>query len=159
MNVAANAIVGGWQLNGIWSIQTGYWFTAFGVNDSCNCNDGNANSLRPDAVPGQDPNSGPKTASQWFNLSAFNINVPNGRHGNAGRNNILGPAFDNLDLGLHKEFSIWERMRVQLRGDFFDIFNHPNFDAPVTNYGSDAVGRIQTSRTSREIQLALKLIF
>src|SRR5262249_17858207 len=141
----ANAIIGGWQINGIFSVQSGYWFTAFGVNDSCFCEDGNANSLRPDVVPGQNPNSGSQNAAQWFNLSAFNLDVPAGRHGNAGRNDILGPGLVNLDTGLHKEFPLWETGRLQFRSDFFNTFNHVNLTAPVTNYGNSNVGQIVTS--------------
>ncbi len=155
----ANAVIGGWQLNGIWSIQTGYWFTPFGVNDSCFCEDGNANSLRPDVVPGQNQNAGPKTPDQWFNLAAFNVDVPAGRHGNAGRNNILGPGLVNLDLGLHKEFFLRESMRLQFRSDFFNTFNHVNLNAPVTDYSNANIGKILTSTGGRELQLALKLIF
>lgn len=158
-NAFGNALLGNWQIEGIWSIQTGYWFTPFGVNDSCFCNDGNANSLRPDSVPAQDPNSGPRTVDEWFNLNAFSINVPSGTHGNAGRNTILGPGFDNLDLGLHRDFPIRERVRLQFRGEFFDLLNHPNFAAPVTNYGDSNVGKILSTLGTREIQLALKLIF
>jgi hypothetical protein len=159
MSTAANTLIGGWQFDSIWSVQSGYWFTPFGVNDSCFCNDGNASSLRPDAVPGQNPNSGPRTVDQWFNLNAFNVDVPAGRHGNAGRNIILGPALDNLDIGLHKIFPIHESVRLQLRGEFFDVFNHPNFAAPVTDYSNNNVGKILSSLTAREIQLALKLVF
>ena len=155
----ANAVIGGWQLNGIWSAQTGYWFTPFGVNDSCFCEDGNANSLRPDVVPGQDPNAGPKNAAQWFNLAAFDVNVPAGRHGNAGRNNILGPGLVNVDLGLHKDFLLHESLRLQFRSDFFNAFNHVNLNAPDTNYGDTNLGRIVTSTGGRQLQLALKLIF
>jgi hypothetical protein len=156
---ALNALLGGWQLNGIWTLQTGYWFTPFGVNDSCFCNDGNANSLRPDAVAGQNPNSGPNTPYEWFNVNAFNVDVPDGRHGNAGRNTILGPAFKNLDFGLHKDFLIREQIRLQFRGEFFNIFNQTNFAPPDTNYNDDTVGQILSTRGPREIQLALKLIF
>jgi hypothetical protein len=154
-----NVLIGGWQINGILSAQTGYWFTPFGVNDSCFCEDGNANSLRPDVVAGQDPNAGPKTAAQWFNLNAFNVDVPAGRHGNAGRNIILGPGLVNLDVGLHKEFSIKERARLQFRSDFFNIFNHVNLNAPVTDYSNANLGKILTSTGGRELQLALKLLF
>jgi len=157
--VLANAVIGGWQLNGIWSMQTGYWFTPFGVNDSCFCNDGNASSLRPDAVAGQDPNSGPKTPEQWFNLNAFNVDVPAGRHGNAGRNTILGPGLVNVDLGLHKDFSLLEGLRLQFRSDFFNMFNHAKFNAPVADYSNGNIGRILTTAGPRELQLALKLIF
>lgn len=151
--------LGGWQVTGILSAQTGNYFTPFGVNDSCFCNDGNASSLRPDAVPGQNPNSGPRSVNQWFNLAAFDINVPDGRHGNAGRNTILGPGRVNFDLGILKSFHINERTRLEFRAEFFDAFNHPNWDKPVTDYNSANVGRILSSVTSREGQLALKFIY
>jgi hypothetical protein len=158
-NRFTDSVAGGWQLNGIWTAQTGYWFTPFGVNDSCFCEDGNANSLRPDAVSGQDPNAGPRTPAQWFNLNAFNVNVPDGRHGNAGRNTILGPGLQNLDLGVHKDFPIAEQVRLQFRTEFFNIANHPNFAAPVTDYSNPNLGRILSTLGAREIQLALKVIF
>ena len=157
MSRLADAFLGGWQVNGIWALQSGYWFTPFGVNDSCYCNDGNASSLRPDAIG--NANTGPKTVDEWFNLSAFDINVPDGRHGNAGRNPILGPGLSNLDLGLHKAFRFTETKRLEFRAEFFDLPNHPNWDRPVIDYGNDNVDKILTSRTSREIQLALKFIF
>jgi len=106
---------GGWQITGILSAQTGNYFTPFGVNDSCFCNDGNASSLRPDAVSGQNPNSGPRTVDQWFNLAAFDGNVPDGPHGNAGRNTILGPGHLNLDAGIHKSFHFNERTSLEFR--------------------------------------------
>jgi hypothetical protein len=115
--------------------------------------------LRPDVVPGQNQNAGPKTPDQWFNLAAFNVDVPAGRHGNAGRNNILGPGLVNLDLGLHKEFLLRESMRLQFRSDFFNTFNHVNLNAPVTDYSNANIGKILTSTGGRELQLALKLIF
>jgi len=153
------AFLGGWQVTGIFSAQTGNYFTAFGVNDSCFCNDGNSNSLRPDAVAGQNPNSGPRTVDQWFNVAAFDINVPDGSHGNAGRNTILGPGRVNLDAGLHKAFRFNERLSLEFRAEFFDAFNHPNWDKPVTDYNSANIGQIISSLTSREGQLALKLIY
>lgn len=158
-NRLTDAIAGGWQVSWIWSAQSGYWFTPFGVNDSCFCNDGNAQSLRPDAMAGLSPNSGPRTPNEWFNVNAFNINVPAGRHGNAGRNTILGPGFDDIDLGLHKDFTFTESKRLEFRAEFFDLPNHPNWDRPVIDYGDSNIGRILTSRTSREIQLALKFVF
>jgi hypothetical protein len=48
---------------------------------------------------------------------------------------------------------------LELRAEFFDLPNHPNWDRPVIDYGDDNVGKIFTSRTAREIQLALKLVF
>jgi len=72
---------------------------------------------------------------------------------------IVGPGFDNFDFGLHKDFPFNERVRLQFRGEFFNIFNHPNFAPPDTSYGDDTVGQILSTLGTREIQLALKLIF
>ncbi len=89
----------------------------------------------------------------------FVIDVPDGRHGNVGRNTILGPGLTNIDLGLHKDFNFSESKRLEFRAESFDFPNHPNWDRPVIDYGDDNFGKILSSRTSREIQLALKLIF
>jgi len=159
MNAVGNAIAGGWTLNAIWSWQSGYWFTPFGINDSCFCNDGNANSLRPDVVPGQNVNSAPRNPGEWFNINAFTADVPAGQHGNAGRNIILGPGLINLDLGIHKGFLVTERSRFEFRAEFFDLANHPNFDKPVLQMSNPNFGVIQDSLTAREIQLALKFVY
>jgi Carboxypeptidase regulatory-like domain len=162
-NPVVNTLLGGWQTSVIWSVQSGYWYTPQTGNDTCNCNDGNAESLRPDAVSGQNPNSGPKMPGEWFNASAFNVNPPNGRSGNAGRNTILGPGFNNLDFGLHKDFRVNESKRFEFRAEFFDLFNHPNWDLTKNNLHYDnaalVFNHIQASLTTREIQLALKFVF
>ena len=154
-----DALIGGWQVNGIWSWQSGYWYTPFGINDSCFCDDGNANSLRPDVVPGQNVNAAPRTPAEWFNINAFTADVPSGRSGNAGRNIILGPGLINVDAGVQKNFWINERARLQFRTELFDAPNHPNFDKPVLQMANPDFGQIQDSLTSREIQFALKLIY
>lgn len=159
LNAFWDTLVGGWKLNAIWSWQSGYWYTPFGINDSCFCDDGNANSLRPDVVPGQSVNNGPRNPGEWFNVNAFTADVPTGQFGNAGRNIILGPGLINLDFGLHKDFPITERSRFQFRAEFFDLANHPNFDKPVLQMSSPDFGAIQDSLTNREIQMALKFIY
>jgi len=159
MNRVWNNALGGWNLNAIWTWQSGFWYTPFGINDSCFCNDGNANSLRPDVVVGQSISNAPRDPSEWFNINAFSADVPAGRHGNAGRNIILGPGLLNLDLGIHKEFRMNERTQLQFRGELFDVTNHPNFDKPVLQMSNPNFGSIQDSLTAREIQLALKLIY
>ena len=96
---------------------------------------------------------------------------------NAGRNNITGPHFSNLDFSVHKVFPIRrisEQFNVQFRAEIFDIFNHANFNPPQPNSGADTnaalldstgayqgVGNIQQvanlQTPSREIQFALKV--
>ena len=88
--------------------------------------------------------------------------------GDLGRNVVIGPGFQNLDVALVRNFKIRERMNFQLRADVYDIFNHPNFTNPVTTViGSSTLGLITGgSRTpagdfgsSRQIQLAAKFQF
>jgi len=159
LNPFMNAVIGGWMVNAIWTWQSGYWYTPFGINDSCFCNDGNANSLRPDVVLGQSVDNAPRNPQEWFNINAFTADVPSGRHGDAGRNIILGPGLINVDLGIHKDFPVTERARFQFRAEFFDVTNHPNFDKPVLQMSNPNFGVIQDSLTAREIQLALKFLY
>jgi hypothetical protein len=98
----------------------------------------------------------------WFDTSAF---TPVARFGNLGRNVIIGPAFNNTDFSITKNTRFGETFRVQMRAEFFDIFNHANFGQPGNVAGSPSFGRITNTRfptgesgSSRQIQFALRLI-
>jgi hypothetical protein len=94
--------------------------------------------------------------------------VPTG-FGNLGRNTIVGPGFEDVDLAVYKDTRITERVKAQFRADTFNIFNHPNFGQPsrtVSVAANNTFGQISSTRSpigdsgsSRQIQLALKLIF
>ncbi len=94
--------------------------------------------------------------------------VPAG-FGNLGRNTIIGPGFEDIDFSLFKDTKITEKTTVQFRADTFNIFNHPNFGQPnrvVSTAAGNSFGQITSTRfpvgdagSSRQIQLALKLIF
>jgi len=87
--------------------------------------------------------------------------------GDLGRNVVIGPGFSNLDFAIVRNFKIREHYNFQLRGDAYDLFNHPNFTNPVTTVGSTTLGLITGgTRTpagdfgsSRQIQLAAKFQF
>jgi len=88
--------------------------------------------------------------------------------GNAGRNSLIGPSLLNFDFSLFKNFSISEALKVQFRAEFFNVFNHPNFQSPLDNnylLNQDGTpvggaGTIDSTTTdSREIQFALKVVF
>jgi hypothetical protein len=106
------------------------------------------------------------TPSQWFNPNAF-LAPPNssGFFGNLGRDTLLGPGLATWDFSLMKETHIREKARAQFRAEFFNILNHANFNTPnavvFTPTGvSPTAGLITgTSTTSRQIQLALKLLW
>ncbi len=89
--------------------------------------------------------------------------------GNMGRNLLVGPGLENLDVALYKNTRITERLVAQFRADTFNLFNHPNFGQPsriVSTAPGNTFGQISSTRapigdsgSSRQIQLAMKLIF
>ena len=119
---------------------------------------------RPDLVPGQAIKLSNPTPELFFNKNAF-VRHPRG-FGNAGRNIIEGPGFQNIDLSLSKNTPIREGINLQFRAEAFNVFNHPNFNQPNRTQNSADFGRITTTRTvrgdlgsSRQIQLGMKLTF
>ena len=99
-----NALVGGWQVNGIYTWQRGFPLTITaadvgGLNDTFGTN-------RADLVG--DPNAGERTVNRWFNTAAF-AQPAAGALGNLGRNTERGPGVNNLDLALFKNVSITQR--------------------------------------------------
>jgi hypothetical protein len=116
-------------------------------------------TLRPDVTG---PISIPGRVDEWFDPSVFTA-VP--RFGNAGRNIVTGPAFNNVDLSLMRNVQVTERVRLQLRAEVFDVFNHANFGQPGNVVGTPSFGQITNTRfptgesgSSRQIQFALKLL-
>ena len=138
----------------------------------------------PSLIPGRNPNAGPKTTDQWFNIyafakcddtnsTAFGLAAPTYCFGTVGRNTMIGPGFKNFDISLHKTTKIGERHEIQFRAEFFNAFNNVNFGNPNSTFTdlftdpktgkttfTNNVGTISsTANNSREIQFALKYIF
>jgi hypothetical protein len=108
-----------------------------------------------------DPNSGaPHTIAQWFNTGAF-ANVPAGtfRPGNSSRGSILGPGYGRWDLALARVVKINEGLRLQLRGEMFNIFNHTNPLNISASLTDPLYGQVTSARDPRLVQLGLKLNF
>jgi hypothetical protein len=92
--------------------------------------------------------------------------VPGACHpGDLARNAVVGPDFLNTDFSVTKNTKITEKLNIQLRSEFFDIFNHPNFGNPVLTATSGSFGQIQSTPfptgdfgSARQIQFALKLL-
>jgi carboxypeptidase family protein len=161
----AERLIGNWQLSGIETLQSGLPFTPqLSYNPS---NDGDTrNPVRPSLNPnftGQVILGGP---SRYFDPSAFIQPLP-GTYGNAGRNILQGPGLAETDLSLTKKFSLSERLNMQFRSEFFNVFNRTNFNIPnpvvfasATGAPSPTAGVITaTSTTSRQIQFGLKLMW
>jgi outer membrane receptor protein involved in Fe transport len=122
--------------------------------------------LRPNLVPGQPIRpSNYRVPDNQLNENAF-TDPAFGEFGNLGRNAGLGPGFTQFDLAVSKTTQIAERFRLQFRGELFNLFNHPNFANPSglrndPNFGksTSTIGTTLGTGTSRQVQLALKLIF
>jgi hypothetical protein len=152
---AADLILGGWQMNGIYTARTGSPFTVTQPGDAPNVGDGSA---RPDQVG--DPNEvANRSIDAFFNTAAFSPAAPF-RWGTAGRNTVTGPGINNWDFSLFKTFALHEAMRLQFRAEFFNLFNHPEFAFPGSSIGTAQFGRISgTSRDPRDVQLSLKFLW
>jgi hypothetical protein len=149
-----NAIIGGWQMNGIYIWQTGFPITiqaadVGGVLDSFGTNRANVSG---------DPNSGGGSVEKWFNTSAF-TQPGLGQFGNSTRNMLRGPGLSNLDLALFKNFDLARGARLQFRLESFNAFNHPNFTTVSQNMTAQNFGRLTAARPGRINQLGLKFIW
>ena len=157
-------VVGGWEVSGIVSLNSGLPFTA---TRSDGLDPGGLGILGPSAAgprPDQisDPNSGPgrHTLLHWFNTDAFAA-VPSGvvRPGNARRGTVNGPGFERWDLSLFKNFKVWEKSAFQFRAETTNTFNHTNYDSITTSTTSSTYGRVVAVRAPRILQVGLKFNF
>ncbi len=173
----ANAIVGGWQLTGILTLQSGRPFTVLTGSDASDTDGGND---RPNLIG--DPhvlNPGP---DRWFNpctlladgitrrncasgdTPAWQVNA-RGAFGNAGRNVLRGDGLKNFDLGIYRNFQPTERLKIEFRSELFNLPNHPNFFFPNASASSRAFGTVSRAAfqsqtgAQRQIQFGLKLVF
>jgi hypothetical protein len=171
----ASALFGGWQLNGLMSIQSG---------QPINIVQGTAGNLLaqgsgqypdkvkdvvavyPDNLKGSPPAGADRNTYQYFDRSAFAaVSIPAGqeqRFGNAGRNPIRGPGFWNVDLGLFRTFTLARSLKLQLRAEALNALNHPNFAQPgndVSNAGTFGFITSTTGVGERNIRLGARLLF
>jgi hypothetical protein len=158
-----NKLIGGWQVNGIATLLSGFPFTpVIGSNRS-----GDGDTRNPDRPSLNPAFTGPVVlgqADQWFNPNAFILPAA-GTYGNLGRGVYTGPGLADLDMSLFKNTAITEKTSLQFRAEFFNVLNHPNLGTPnATVFSSGAInasaGLITTTATTpRQIQFGLKLIF
>ena len=134
-------VLGGWEISGITTIQSGAPFTVF--NSAQDFSGFNQFNDRPDVIgsgPLKQDNRNPDAA---FDKTFFSATPPTGRVGTAGRNQFYGPGLANYDFSASKNFALFsERFRLIFRGDFFNLFNRANFANPVGSQSSASFGKI-----------------
>jgi Carboxypeptidase regulatory-like domain/TonB dependent receptor len=171
-----SAIAGNWQLTTTALARTGFPVNVL-LPSSYTAPDGASGTQRPDLVPGVSLTPpGGRTIREWINPAAFV--KPAGEFGDAPRNLFRGPGTWQVDMGAAKTFPIRESMQVEFRGEFYNIFNHPQLGQPQSTFnpsGPAGFGSIINtvnlntaivnpitpvgSGTPREIQLAVRLDF
>ena len=164
-NRVLDELIAGWNVNYIFSYQSGQPFTvgcpvATTSDFGCNAN----------LISGQNPYAGPHNRTQWLNPSAFAQppaattigQVDFSPLGSSG-DQVRGPGFTNLDSSIFKEFAMWESSRLEFRAEFFNTLNHPEFGNPgqLNFTNRTAFSSITSDRTNsyRIGQLALKVSF
>jgi hypothetical protein len=152
-----NYALGGWQLSGILTAESG---TPFSVLMNCADINAEGNNCRPNRIASGALPSGQQSINEWFNTAAFAIpSTP--EYGSAGRNILRAPGLNDLDVAMSKSFP-WgsvETRRLQIRTEFFNALNHTNLGVPVNSIDSPAFGTITSSLPGREIQLGARLEF
>jgi hypothetical protein len=156
---AVDIIASGWQLSGIVSFYSGLPFMTFLNFDNEGVGTVPGRSTQYPNLTGNPNEIAERTPFRWFNTSAFAVPAPFTR-GNAGRNILRTGSLQNLDFSLHKRFPFRESRYVELRGEFFNTFNHPSFGYPGTVLGTVQFGRVSNTRnTGRQVQVAMKVHF
>ena len=151
----------GWQISSLLQARSGLPYTIalaapfFGTDQ-----------IRPNLVPGVSVHpSNYSVPDNQLNPGAFSA-PPNGKYGDLGRNTGRGPGFTQWDASFAKTTQLTEKLRLQFRGELFNLFNHPNFANPISflndaNFGKSTatIANHVGTGTSRQGQLVLKLIF
>lgn len=160
---AVDLMLGGWQVNGIASIQTGKHFTYSNSFDASNTGSSNA---RPDHLRNERLDKSERTPQRFFDTGAFAVPA-SFTFGNAGRNTGEGPGQVNFDFSLFKNFRLnpdssghFRPNELQFRAEFFNLFNTPQFHIPNRIFGNPQFGSItDVVNTARQVQFAIKFSF
>ena len=163
-NKLVRGVAGNWDITGIITYETGLPFSVFSGKDNSGTGLGSDRAVYLGGNP-YSSTAACKTAPcvSWLNPAAFAVNAL-GTYGNVGKGALTGPGLFNWDMGVFKNIPITERWRAQLRGEFFNTFNHANFTSSSNNYpvigvSSGGFGSVTTAGDPRIIQVALKVVF
>ncbi len=156
------AVLGGWQVNGIFAAYQGRPFTLTASGAALNMP---GNLQTPDQIKGTVDTLGlAGDDGTWFDTSAFAR--PTGvRFGNVGRNTMRGPGVVNTDMSIFRTFKLMEKLNLQFRGEAFNLSNTPHFANPNGNRNSSNFGKILATQSSdalgrsREFRFGLRLGF
>lgn len=166
-NGFSRSVLDSWQLTGIASFISGApQAVSFTTTDGADITGSPTETARVDVVGNAVIPKSDRTPYLFFNPAAF-ARPAVGTLGNSGKYDFRGPGVNNWDAGLYKNLVVKERLRFQLRGEAYNVFNHTQFDTLDTTARFDATGKqvnarfgqVISARNPRRLQLGLKLIF
>jgi hypothetical protein len=160
-NGLASAILGGWQVAAIISLQTGFPSTINLTGDTANIGGGSGGILiRADPVMGVSPylSASQRSSAEWFNVNAF-VDPPPYAFGTLGRNTLIGPGLFNVDSTLSKRFRVKERIGVEIRAEAFNLLNIHNYNQIARIINAPGFGSVQSELPMRELQFGAKMTF
>jgi hypothetical protein len=149
--------IGGWEIGGISSLQSGTPLTLTSGHDNSLTGIGNDT---PDIVGSWNENNGSRAdrIAHWFNPAAFTQNAT-GTFGMLRPNTLRNPGYINFDINLQKNFAITERIGFELRSSFYNAFNHANLNGPGSSLTSGNFGQITSAGNPRVIEFGSRLSF
>jgi len=155
-NPLSRAVLGGWQVNGIMTIQAGLPIPITMPASLLGAN-------RPNVVPGVSDRATSQNLNQWFNTAAFSSPAPF-TYGNVSRTlpDVAGDGLFNLDFSLFKNFMVRERFKFQFRTEAFNLTNTPTFEIPASTYGPLNFGQVTAQAffpKPRVVQFGLRMDF
>ena len=169
--LSTELLLGGWQLNTLFSFFTGSPFTVYSGNDSSGTGEYNDRAEVVGNPFSNVPASNRATSTYyWFNPAAFAVPAQ-GTYSNETRNEFYGPPTHQIDFSVFKNFPITERARLQIRAEIFNIFNFVNYSQPANNAAGSNLGQVGSTYdvafgapgigpgAPRNVQLAAKVIF
>jgi hypothetical protein len=147
-------VVRGWEISGVTEFQVGLPLAATQSNGT----GGFTGTQRPNQIAAAALARGQRTLGEWFNTNAFMV-APPFTAGTEPRFSFYGPGINNWDTALMRNFPLRERVNLQLRGEFYNTFNHPNFKNPNTTIGNVNYGKITSDNGPRVMEVALRIFF
>jgi len=160
---ALDKIAGGWGLDGIISVQTGYPITVRRAGDPLGI--GTEGAARPDLICNPNLPNDERRVERFFRTSCFAapeaLLCGDVRYGTSGRTVVTGPGIVNWDLSIRKNTAITERFQTEFRAEFFNALNHANWllTGGARDFGNSAFGVVGNTLDPRIIQFGLKLKF
>jgi len=157
---ATHAVTKDWRASTIYSVQSGFPLTISVFGDTANAGTAlGENPIRANVTGQPVFGAGTHNAVHWFNPAAFKA-PPAYTFGDAGRNSVVGPGMQTMDLSLVRSFPLRESLRLETRGEFFNALNHTNLGTPNRFVNTAGFGSItEVTTPGREIQVSARLAF